>query len=145
MGSEIRAKIKEFENKGWLSVNLIFEVLGATKEIVEKSLKEHVEKLEKIKTCFLYEKNFSEIEEIERPIKKLEKGYSQFVEVKTMIRDVTTLFVIALSYGPSSIEITKPKKVELSMSELQDLANLVAGTIHKIAEIGLGGIVATPR
>jgi len=56
MDSEIKFKIKELSKKKWMKVSLIFEVLGTTREIVEKSLKEHIEKLEKIKTIFLYNK-----------------------------------------------------------------------------------------
>jgi hypothetical protein len=145
MDAETKARVKELENKGWISATMIFEVLGATKEIVEKSLKEHVEKLEKIKTCFIYKKDFSKVEVIEKPIKNLDKGYSQFVEIECLIKDIITLVVISISYGPSSIEINKPKKIEISSGELQDIANLIAGTIHKIAEVGLGGIVATPK
>jgi len=145
MDQETKAKVKELENNGWLSISFIFEVLGTNKEIVEKSLKEHVEKLDRIKTYFAYKKEFSEIEEQEKPLKNIEKGYSQFVEIECMIKDLESLFAIAISYGPSSIEINKPKKVEISAGELQTLVNLIAGTIHKFAEAGLGGIVATPK
>lgn len=145
MDQETKAKVKELEDKGWMSISFIFEVLGANKEIVEKSLKQHIEKLDKIKTYFAYKKKFSEIEEQEKPLKNIEKGYSQFVEIECMIKDLTSLFVIAISYGPSSVEINKPKKMDLTAGQLQDLVNLVAGTIHKIAEAGLGGVVATPR
>ena len=145
MDQDTEAKVKEMESKGWMTVSLIFEVLGNNKEIVEKSLKEHIEKLEAIKTCFIYRKNFSEVEEVEKPIKNLDKGYSQYVDVDCMVKDLTTLFVIAISYGPSSVEIDKPDKMQIKAGDLQHLVNLVAGTIHRIAESGLGGIVATPR
>lgn len=145
MDQDTKAKVKDMESKGWMTVSFIFEVLGNNKEIVEKSLKEHVGKLETIKTCFVYEKKFSEAEEVEKPIKNLDKGYSQYVDVECMVKDLTTLFVIAISYGPSSIEINKPEKMQLKAGDLQHLVNLVAGTIHKIAESGLGGIVATPK
>jgi hypothetical protein len=145
MDSETKAKIKELEGKGWMKVSMIFEVLGTNKKIVKKSLKEHIEKLEKIKTCLIYKKDFSKIDKVKKPLPNIKEGYSQFVEVECMIKNLETLFVISISYGPSSIEIIKPKKIEISAGEIQNLTNLIAGTIHKIAEAGFGGIIATPR
>ena len=145
MDSEIKFKIKELSKKKWMKVSLIFEVLGTTREIVEKSLKEHIEKLEKIKTIFLYKKDFSKIEEVEKPMKNVEKAYSQIVETEAMVKDIRTLIIITISYGPSSIEILEPKKIEISAGEIQDVSNMIAGIIHKFAAAGVGGIVATPK
>lgn len=145
MDPELKAKVKELEQKKWMKVELIFEVLGTGQEIVEKSLSEHVEKLEKIKTIFLYKKNFSKVEEVEKPMKNVEKAYSQIAETKAMVRDLKTLITIAISYGPSSIEVLEPKKIEISAGEIQDVSNMMAGIIHKIAASGVGGIVATPK
>ncbi len=145
MDSEIKFKIKELSKKKWMKVSLIFEVLGTTREIVEKSLKEHIEKLEKIKTIFLYKKDFSKIEEVEKPMKNVEKAYSQIVETEAMIKDIKTLIIIAISYGPSSIEILEPKKIEISAGEMQDISNMISGVIHRFAASGIGGIIATPQ
>ena len=145
MDSEIKFKIKELSKKKWMKVSLIFEVLGTTREIVEKSLKEHIEKLEKIKTIFLYKKDFSKIEEVEKPMKNVEKAYSQIVETEAMIKDIKTLITIAISYGPSSIEILEPKKIEISAGEIQDISNMISGVIHRFAASGIGGIIATPQ
>ncbi|MCD6275092.1 MAG: hypothetical protein J7J15_03685 [Candidatus Aenigmarchaeota archaeon] len=145
MDSEIKFKIKELSKKNWMKVSLIFEVLGTTREIVEKSLKEHIEKLEKIKTILLYKKDFSKIEEVEKPMKNVEKAYSQIVETEAMIKDIKTLIIITISYGPSSIEILEPKKIEISAGEIQDISNMISGIIHRFAASGIGGIVATPQ
>jgi len=145
MDSEIKFKIKELSKKKWMKVSLIFEVLGTTREIVEKSLKEHIEKLEKIKTIFLYKKDFSKIEEVEKPMKNVEKAYSQIVETEAMIKDIKTLIIITISYGPSSIEILEPKKIEISAGEIQDISNMISGIIHRFAASGIGGIIATPQ
>ncbi len=145
MDAELKYKMKELEDKKWMKVGLIFEVLGMNKEIVEKSLKEHIEKLEKIKTSLIYKKNFSKIEKVEKPMKGIETAYSQIVETEVMVQDLKTLIVITISYGPSSIEILKPNKIEVSAGEIQDIANMISGVIHQIAAAGLGGIVATPK
>ena len=145
MDKELKYKMKELEGKKWIKVNFIFEVLGMNEEIVENSLKEHVEKLEKIKTSLVYKKDFSKIEKVEKPMKGIETAYSQIVETEAMVQDLKTLMVITISYGPSSIEILKPNTMNVSAGEIQDVANMTSGVIHQIASAGLGGIVATPR
>lgn len=145
MDAETKGRIKELQKKNWMRVELNFEVLGMNKDIVQKSLEEHIEKLGKVKTVFLYKKDFSEIELVENPIKNVDKAYSRIVEAEAMIADIKTLMIIALSYGPSSIEVLEPKKLEISAADIQDISNMVAGVIHQFAAAGIGGIVATPK
>ncbi len=145
MDAELKCKMKELEAKKWMKVGFIFEVLGMNKEIVEKSLKEHIDKLEKIKTSLVYKKDFSKIEKVEKPMKGIEFAYSQIVETEVMVQDLKTLMVITISYGPSSIEILKPNTINISAGEIQDVANMTSGVIHQIASAGLGGIIATPK
>ncbi len=145
MDADLKYRMKELEAKKWMKVGFIFEVLGMNKEIVEKSLKEHIDKLEKIKTSLVYKKDFSLVEKVEKPMKGIEFAYSQIVETEVMVQDLKTLMVITISYGPSSIEILKPNTMNISAGEIQDVANMTSGVIHQIASAGLGGIVATPK
>ncbi|OYT42918.1 MAG: hypothetical protein B6U88_02465 [Candidatus Aenigmarchaeota archaeon ex4484_56] len=142
---DTKIKLEELKSKKWIDTTMIFEVLGTNREIVEKSLKEHIKNLEKIKTCFVYKKEYSDITKVEKPLRNIDEGYSQIVEVNCMIKDLKTLTIISISYGPSSIEILEPDKIELSAGEAQDILNMVSGVVHKFAEVGLGGIVATPK
>ena len=145
MDPEIKYQVKELGKKNWMKTSLIFEVLGTSREIVETSLKEHIDKLEKVKTAFMYKKEFSKIDKVEKPMKGVEKAYSQIVETEVMVRDLRTLIIISISYGPSSIEVLEPDKLNISAGEIQDVSNMIAGIIHKFAEAGAGGIVATPK
>lgn len=145
MDSETKEKLANLKEQNWLSIEMTFEVLGVTPEIVKKSLEEHVQKLGQIKTAFVYKTSFSKIEEVKNPTKDVEVAHSQIVEVGLMVKDLKTLMAIAISYGPSSIEVLEPKKLELTMGEIQDVANMVSGILHQIAAAGLGGFLATPK
>jgi hypothetical protein len=146
MDSDTKIKIKDLADQKWMRVEFTFEVLGVTKQVVEKALKEHVEKISSIKgPTYVFRTEFSNIEEVENPTPRVKKALSQIVEVEAMIKDLKTLIAISISYGPSSIEVLEPKKLEVNVGEIQDVANMVSGIIHQIAAAGLGGIVATPK
>jgi hypothetical protein len=146
MDSDTKIKVKELADQKWMKVEFTFEVLGMTKQVVDKALKEHIEKLSSLKgALFIFRKEFSEIEVVEKPIPRVEKAFSQVVEVEAMVKDLKTLIAISISYGPSSIEVIEPKKLEINVGEVQDVANMVSGIIHQIAAAGLGGIIATPK
>ena len=50
-----------------------------------------------------------------------------------------------MTYGPSAIEIVGPNKEEIDISEMQNVANTLAGVVHQFAAAGIGGIVITPK
>jgi hypothetical protein len=145
MDSDTKIKVKEFADQKWMQVEFTFEVLAMNDLLVKKSLKEHVEKFTSVKGVYVFEKEFSEVEEIENPLPHIERAFSQIVTIKAMVRDLKTLIAISISYGPSSIEVLEPRKLDINIGEVQDVANMVSGIIHQIAAAGLGGIVATPK
>ena len=140
MHEEIAKKRKE----NWFEVMFTIEALAIDKEVVEKSLKTHVEKMTKIREIMIYDKQFLETLEVEKPMKNVEKAYSQIVRVKFFAKDLTTLLGVVMVYGPSSIEILGPAKSELRLDEVQNVTNLIAGVVHQFAAAGIGGMVISP-
>ncbi|MBN2095063.1 MAG: hypothetical protein JW727_03365 [Candidatus Aenigmarchaeota archaeon] len=145
MDSETKEKISELKEEKWMKVEMTFEVLGMAKDVVKSSLKEHVEKMKQLKTAFVYEAKFSTVDEVENPMKGVEKAYSQIVEMGLMVRDLKTLIALSISFGPSSVEVIEPTKIEVNSGEVQDISNMISGVIHQIAAAGAGGIIATPK
>ena len=137
--------VEEKRKSGWIEAVFNIEAMAVSKEVAEKALKEHVERMEKAKDVFVYEKNFMDVQEIDNPPKNVEKAYSQVVEVKLFVKDLLALIGTVVLYGPSSIEILSPKSKEVSMEEMQLIANALAGMIHQFAQAGAGGIVFTPK
>jgi hypothetical protein len=120
--------------KAWFA----FEVLGTSKEITEKSLKTHIDKFA----------GLPQVEEIERSVSEVEEttfkgktAYSSVAEITANIKSFYDLLNIIMVYGPSSVEILEPEKLELSMEEMQNISNVVAGLVHQFAAAGVGGLV----
>lgn len=162
---ELKEEISKRKKEGWFDVSFAIEAMGVTSEVVEESLRKHVEKLSKVRNLFVYEKDFKIVQKIKNPIRTDAErtdaqsassddasshsddndAYSQVVTLKFFVHDLTTLLVVVMTYGPSSIEILGPDKKEVRMGEIQDISNLLATIVHQFAAAGVGGIVITPE
>lgn len=140
----LQEQIKEKRKEKWFELWFTIEALAVDKQVVENALKKHVEKMEKVKNVLVYETDYGETLRVEKPLKNVEEGYSQYVKVKLFVKDLPTLISVVMTYGPSAIEVLGPEKKELSISEVQNIVNLLAGIVHQFAAAGVGGIVITP-
>ncbi len=141
---DIKDEIKKRKKEKWFDVLFGIEVLGVEEEITKTALGTHVEKLSHVKNVFVYEKDFKDIQKVEKPMKGVEEAFSQVVNVKFFVKNLSTLLKVVLTYGPSSVEILSPDKKDVDIAEVQDLANVLSGLVHQFAAAGVGGIVITP-
>lgn len=137
-------EINKMRKDKWFEVWFAIEALGVEEDVVKSALENHAEKLASVKNVSVYERKFGEIKKVENPMKDVKEAYSQIIEVKFFAKDLFTLLNIVLVYGPSSIEILGPDKKEISVDEIQNLANVLAGVVHQFAAAGIGGIVISP-
>ncbi|MDD4251045.1 MAG: hypothetical protein PHX27_02530 [Candidatus ainarchaeum sp.] len=87
------------------------------KAIEETLLKKHVKK---IREAIEKEKDFTiyDIDEAE-PIED-DDMYSSYIEVNLSVRNYSSLIRFLFYYGPTSIEVIKPSKIEFSQAEFQE-------------------------
>ena len=142
---KLEEEIKDKRKNDWIEAWFAVEALAVDKDVVESSLRNHIEKLSRVKEAFVYEKKFSEIKKVENPIKNIKEAFSQIVELKLFVKDLFSLINIVIVYGPSSVEIIGPKDKEIKIEEIQRISNVLAGIVHQFASAGIGGIVITPK
>ena len=142
---KLEEEIKKKRKDNWIEAWFAIEALAAESGVVEASLKRHVEKLLGARDVLLYDKKFSEIKRVENPMKNIKQGFSQIAELKLLVKDIFTLINIVIVYGPSSVEIISPSSKEMKIEEIQRIANVLAGLVHKFAAAGVGGIIITPE
>jgi predicted AlkP superfamily phosphohydrolase/phosphomutase len=145
INAEIREEIKRKKKEEWFDVWFAIEALAVSKDVVENSLKNHIEKLKQVREAFVYETKFDEARYVEKPMKDVAEGYAQIVEVKLFVKNLNMLLNIVMTYGPSAIEILGPNKKEIDIGEVQNITNTVAAIVHQFAAAGVGGIVITPK
>lgn len=128
---------------GWIKSTMIIEVLAISKEAAESALKKHVDKMYHEEDTMILEKQFHETQEVENPTPRVEKGYSQIVDVDIMTKNLDQLVRMVVSYAPSSIEILEPEQLRLGMGEAQGILNSISELIHRFAAAGLGGVMVS--
>lgn len=132
------------KKNGWIEAWISIETLGGSADIVEVSLKTHIEKLTRESDVLIEKKEFHAIEEVKNPPKPLQRGWSQIVNVTLLAKDLQTFIRIILLYGPSAIEVLGPKTKSIAADELQNIVNSLAGLLHQFAAAGVGGLVISP-
>lgn len=141
-----RKKEEDAKNRvknGWIRVGMMIEALAISKGTAESAMKKHVEKMGKEKDILIYKKDFRGIEEVERPMPNIPKGYSQVVDVEMAVVNFDRLVYIVMNYGPSAVEILEPKNITLDLGEAQGILNSLAAMIHTFAAMGAGGMLVS--
>ncbi len=96
-----------------LRIKAIIEFKAVEKDFLKKHMDETQEKLGKEKDYTLYDSYRAEPE-------KEENHYSAYLELNLSAKDFTSIVKFMYFYGPTSVEVLKPKKVVLAMDDLQD-------------------------
>jgi len=120
---------------------MVFEALSPNKEDVVESLKDHIEMLEEEEKIEVIETEFDEVEEMENPHPGLEKGYTQVVETRIKVESFDKAVQVAISYGPTYIQLEEPDRIEIDLKEGQNALQEVVNTMHQYAQSGAGGVM----
>lgn len=108
---------------------MIIEMMGRPAKHLEVSMKEHIDKLKKLKDIKLVRKEINKPVEIKERENQKEL-YSCFAEVEIECESLTTLSQIVVNFMPSSVEIVEPSKIILDCSESSELLSNVVRRLH---------------
>lgn len=123
---EERKKISE-KDSFRIRFNAIIEFKAVEKTLLKKHMKKISDALKKETTITIYELSEAEI------INEDEMECS-FIELNASIKDFNSLVRFMFYYGPVSIEIIKPSKIEFSQFEFQEGMMELADIFQKYAE-----------
>ena len=137
--------VKELLEKGWIKSEVWFDVMAVSKELTEKSLKEHIEKLKKQEGVEVSNVEFEDPVEVENPPRNVDKAYTQAAKLIMFTKDVETLLYVTIFFAPSAVEVLKPEEIKLSANSIQVIMNSVADLLHRFAAQGAGGVVIAGR
>jgi len=112
--SELKKRKEIAEKDSYkIKVQMIMDVDGIVKEVVDKHLDNLKNLLEKEKEITIYDIKKSELLE-------QDNSYFGYVDVTCTVKDFSSLIKLVMYYSPSSIEVLSPTKYDVSMYELQD-------------------------
>jgi len=118
LAPEIEGKLKErkeiaMEDTYKLRLKIITDVQSIEEELAIKSLDEVEKALRQESDFTVYDISKA------KPVKEGEH-YTSYLEAELSVKDFPALVRLVYFYGPTSIEVVKPQKFEISMDELQD-------------------------
>jgi len=130
---EVRRGVMEEESKVYqFKAHAIIEGQSKSKEQLEYAQKDLIGKMKKDEML-----KITGLEEEE--IQKGEDNYSTLFSCDVHTKSFEDLSYFVLNYGPSSLELLAPDKIELDRGEAQgllmDMANMIHTYIHLIAEL----------
>ena len=100
----------------------ILDILGAPKEHIEKSLKDHIDQLKK---------NGLQIQtEVYEDAKPKDKLFSAFAELTIQFKDVNEMLDFCFDSMPSSVEIVSPAQINLDTQMLTEFLNDFQAKMH---------------
>ncbi len=112
-----RKKIAETDSFR-IRVRAIIELKAVEKTLLERHLEKIKDALGKEKSFTIYDASVAEVVEAD-------EMYSSFLDVNFSVKDFSALILFLFYYGPTSIEVIKPQKIEFSQFEFQEgLVNL---------------------
>lgn len=119
-------EIKEYvEEKGYLHLSVLFEVVGNPKEHVESMLKKVMEGVKSNKGVIVFKEDYGAPEDAG------ENLWGTFCEAELLIKNVDLISWVAFNFSPASIEIKAPKKITLTDKNLNSLSGEMLSALHQ--------------
>lgn len=117
-------EIKEYIEKKYLRLNVLFEVIGNPKDHVAKAIKSVAKRLEDEKDVILIKGEIGEPEETQDGL------FGGYCEADVLVKDFNKVSWLAFNFMPASIEIIEPANLTLKDKDLTDLANDLLAHLH---------------
>ena len=136
--------VKKKMKDGWIKAEMMIEVLAGSEDTAKRALENHMDKLDREGNTVVYKMDYKEIKKVENPMPQIKEAYSFVVDVGLVANSYEKLFMLVLTYGPSSIEILEPSRITINVGDAQGILNSISDLIHSFAAKSIGGIHIMP-
>ena len=107
-----------------MKARFIIQAMGSPKKLLMKTItniKDSLKKNYKIEDEFL-----------DKPKKSGDSFFITFLEITISFNSIEDCFDFMMKYTPTTMEIIKPFKFELSAGELENISNDILGKVHEM-------------
>jgi hypothetical protein len=126
-----RRKSLELEDDNKFRVQMLVEVQGVEETLVKNQAEKIIDNLKKEPFYKIYSQKMEKIE-------KIDDKYSTFVDVNLSVRDFRAMVRLMFFYGPTTIEVVKPSKIEFTLNDFQDGLVDMTDMVHAYANYIMG-------
>jgi len=121
-------EIKKYvEEKGYLHVRVMFEMLGKPKEHIEETIRKYIDKIKTDPNIEIFKEHFGDARAQEDDL------WSTFAEVEMLVKSMDKLTWLSVNFMPASIEIIAPEKKFYTNRELGLWLNDILSRLHEIS------------
>jgi hypothetical protein len=132
IASELRRrKAIEQEDDNAFRIQVLIELQAVEEQLLQKQLEKILETMGK-------EPFFRVYAHTSAPIEKVGERYSTFLEVNLSMRDFRALVRLMFFYGPTSVEVIKPKEIKFTLDDFQNGLVDMSEMVHGYAEYIMG-------
>lgn len=122
-------EIKEYLEKGYIRVSVMFEVLGKPQKYVDDTIKAYIANIKTNKDIEVLSEEFEPAETAGEDL------FSAIAEVEMLVENMDKLVWIAINYSPASMEILEPATLTIEQKEISNFMNDLLARLHEIGMI----------
>ncbi|MEI8364380.1 MAG: hypothetical protein WCF78_02900 [archaeon] len=126
------AKRKEISNtdQNPIKVSIIIESMASDKGALRNAMEEILERLRKDPNYKVYEASLAEV-----VVQEATSLFSTYIEAEVSCLDFQSLLKLIYYYGVTSIDVNKPEKLTVSISDLQEGLFAIVDMTHGYADM----------
>ncbi len=126
------AKRKEISNtdQNPIKVSIIIESMASDKGALRNAMEEILERLKNDPSYKVYEANLAEV-----VVQEATSLFSTYIEAEVSCLDFQSLLKLIYYYGVTSIDVNKPEKLTVSISDLQEGLFAIVDMTHGYADM----------
>jgi hypothetical protein len=126
-----RRKSIEQEDDNAFRLSIIIEAQALEETLLKRQFDKILETMQKEPYFRIYATHMA-------PPEKIEEKYSSFLDINLSVRDFRALVRLMFFYGPTSVEVLKPKEVKFTLDDFQNGLIDMGEMVHGYAEYIMG-------
>ncbi|MBN1175932.1 hypothetical protein JXA48_04780 [Candidatus Woesearchaeota archaeon] len=122
-------EIKEYVEKGYIRVSVIFEIVGKPQKHVEETIKAYVANIKTNEEIKVIKEEYEPAEDAGEDL------FSTIAEVEMLLENMDKLTWLAINFTPASIEVIEPATITVEQREITHWMNDLLARLHEMGMI----------
>lgn len=119
-------EIKEYLEKGYIRVSVIFEVVGKPQKHVEETIKAYITNIKTNEEINVIKEEYEPAESAGEDL------FSAVAEVEMLVENMDKLTWLAINFSPASIEVIEPATLTIEQKEITHWMNDLLARLHEM-------------
>lgn len=122
-------EIKEYVDKGYIRISVMFEIVGKPQKHVEETIKAYITNIKTTEEILIIKEEFEPAEDVGDEL------FSAIAEIDMLVENVEKLTWLAINFTPASIEVIEPAQLIVEQKEITHWMNDLLSKLHEIGMV----------